>query len=64
MKNVKRHVCEKDYIRNPATCSCKNGKYLACIMDDSAITCDEIILRHTTKKLKLFQQTLMKRKHM
>ena len=39
----KRHVCEKDYIWNPATCSCENGKYLASIMDDSAIMCDEII---------------------
>ena len=38
----KRHVCEKHYIWNPATCSCENGKYLASIMDDSAITCDEI----------------------
>ena len=33
----KRHVCEK----NPARCSCENGKYLAIIMDDSAIICDE-----------------------
>ena len=24
-------------------CSCENGKYLASIMDDSSITCDEII---------------------
>ena len=39
----KRHVCEKDYIWNPATCSCVNGKYLASIMGDSAIMCDEII---------------------
>ena len=40
----KKHpICEKDYIWNPATCNCKNGKYLASIMDDSAITCDEII---------------------
>ena len=39
----KRHVCEKMYILNPATCSCENGKDLASIMDDSAITCDEII---------------------
>ena len=39
----KRHVCEKDYIWNPATCSCENGKYLASIMDDSAITCDQVI---------------------
>ena len=39
----KCHVCEKDYIWNPATCSCKNGKHLASIVEDSAITCDEII---------------------
>ena len=39
----KRCVCQKNYVWNPATCSCKNGKYLASIMDDSAITCDEII---------------------
>ena len=42
-KCKKRHVCEKDYIWNPSTCNCKNGKYLANIMDDSAITCDEVI---------------------
>ena len=41
--SVKKHICKKKYIWNPATCSCKNGKYLASIMDDSAITCDEII---------------------
>ena len=39
----KRHVCEKDYIWNPSRCGCKNGKYLASIMDDSAITFDEVI---------------------
>ena len=39
----KRHVCEKDYVWNPGTCNCENGKYLASIMDDSAIMCDEII---------------------
>ena len=37
----KHDVCEKDHILNP-TCSCENGKYLASIMDDSAITCDEV----------------------
>ena len=37
------HVCEKDYIWNPAASSCENGKYLAIIMDDSAIACGEII---------------------
>ena len=27
----------------PVTCSCENGKYLASIIDDSVIICDEII---------------------
>ena len=39
----KHHKCEKDYIWNPATCSCENGKYLASIMNDSAIMCHEFI---------------------
>ena len=33
----KHHVSEKDYIWNPATWSCENGKYLASITDDSVI---------------------------
>ena len=37
------HVSKKDYIWNPATCSCKSGKFLASFTDDSAITCDETI---------------------
>ena len=32
----------KYYIWNPAICSCENGKYLASIIDDSVITCNEI----------------------
>ena len=39
----KIHVCEKDYVCNPATCICENGKYLPSIMDDSHIICDEVI---------------------
>ena len=39
----KHHICETDYIWNPATCSWKNSKYSASIIDDSVITCDEII---------------------
>ena len=35
------HAPEKDYVYNPATCNCENGKNLASIMDDSAIICDE-----------------------
>ena len=27
----------------PSKCICENGKYLASIMDDSMITCDEVI---------------------
>ena len=38
-----KNVCEKDYVWNPSTCNCENWKYLASIMDDSAIMCDEII---------------------
>ena len=34
---------KKDNVWNPATCNCENGKYLASIMYDSAIMCDEII---------------------
>ena len=36
------HINEKSYILNPATCSCKNDKYLTIIKDKSVITCDEI----------------------
>ena len=39
----KRYVCEKDYVWNPALYNCENWEYLASIMDDSAITCDEVI---------------------
>ena len=38
-----RHICEKDYVWNPSTCNYENGKYLASIMDNSAIMCDEVI---------------------
>ena len=36
----KIHVCENDYVWNPATCNCENSNYLASIMDK--IICDEI----------------------
>ena len=36
----KHHTCERNYVCNPATCSCKNGKYFASIIDDSVIMCD------------------------
>ena len=39
----KLHICEKYHIRNSATCSCKNIKYLANIIDNLVITCVKII---------------------
>ena len=60
----KIRVCEKDYIWNLVTRICENGKLLLLIiniMDDSAITCDEV-LKSSDDKIKLFQQMLMKRK--
>ena len=42
--NVNVSVKNAMYVKkNPSTCSCENGKYLATIIDDSAIMCDEII---------------------
>ena len=40
---AKKHMCKKDYIWNPYTWRCKNSKYLRSIIDDSVITCDDII---------------------
>ena len=43
-KNPEEHnACKKDYVLNPATCSDRNGGYLAGNINDSVITCDEII---------------------
>ena len=39
----KIHVSKKGYVRNLATCNQEKGKHLACIINNSAITCDEII---------------------
>ena len=39
----KTHLREKDYVWNPATCKYENVKYLASVMDDLVITCDEIV---------------------
>ena len=40
-EGIKRHECEKNYIWNPTAFNCGNGKYLAIIIHDSAIICDE-----------------------
>ena len=66
-RNKKHWVHEKYYIWNPATCSCENGKYLASIIYDLVITCDEIIdsesnLYDEETKKKQSQQIVMKKK--
>ena len=38
----KDHIWEKEYVWNPSTCICENGKYLGNVMDDSAIICDDV----------------------
>ena len=38
---------KKDYLWNPGTCSCENGRYLASIMDDRVMTCDKIFEEET-----------------
>ena len=38
---------KKDYLWNPGTCSCENGRYLASIMDDWVMTCDKIFEEET-----------------
>ena len=44
---------KEDYIWNPSTCTCKNNKHLESDIDDSVITCDEIIdvIRSEPRKL-------------
>ena len=41
--SVENAMCVKKIVWNPATCSCEKGKYLASIIDDSAIMCNGII---------------------
>ena len=40
--SVKNIVYVKKIVSNPSACRCENGKYLASIMDESGIICDEI----------------------
>ena len=48
--SIKIHVCEKCSVYNPSKCICENGKYLASVMDDSTINCDELKKGHLKKK--------------
>ena len=41
--SVKNIMYVKKYVWNPATCRWSNGKYVASIMDNSAIICDEVV---------------------
>ena len=50
-------MCKKSYIWNLAICSCENGIYAENIIDDSIITCDEII---ETTKINLTKTVLLK----
>ena len=44
--NPKEHnACEKDYICNPSTCIRYKSRYSASFIDESVITCNEIINR-------------------
>ena len=45
MQNPRRNV----YIWKPAPCSSESGRYAKSIIDNSVITCDEII--ETTKRI-------------
>ena len=57
VKTKKKHrVCKKDYIWNPASCSCESGKYSTSIIDDSVITFDEII--EATKAINFNEKTV------
>ena len=42
-ESKKHHICGNEYVWNSSTCICENEKYLANIMDDSAIICDEVV---------------------
>ena len=57
---------KQNHIWNPSKCSCENGKYLASIMNDSAIMCDEVIKSYDKKaktSFNKFQQILTKKKY-
>ena len=41
--NIYIYIYTYIYIWNSARCICENGKYLKTTIDDSVITCDEII---------------------
>ena len=53
-KNLLEHdSCKKDYMWNPSTCNCKNGRYAVSIIDNSVIHWLHVM---KLKKRKLFQE--------
>ena len=62
----KFHISEKDYIWIPAICSLKNGKYLASIIGNSVIACNETtdaretitVTRNFRKKCSLYKNSI------
>ena len=59
VKIQKNIICaKKNHIWNPATCSCKNGKYVESIIDDSVVICDEIKKEAETIPTKVLHQKL------
>ena len=48
----KKHHMQRNYIRNPATCICENGKYLRSTIGDSVIMCNGIIKATKTVQTK------------
>ena len=54
-KNPKEHYVRKRRLYlNPATCSCKNGKYVISIIDDLMITCVAVIPRQKNVPIKKY----------
>ena len=47
-------MCKRDYIWNPAACSCENDKCVGSIIEGSVIRCDEIIEEAKTVPTKTF----------
>ena len=44
------------------SCICRNGKYLSSLMDDSVITCDEVIKSYY-EKIKAIPTTFKEKKY-
>ena len=54
-------MCKKSYIWHSATYTCEKDKYLASIIDDSGITCDEIVEEIKTTPTKTVSTNLNKK---